>query len=171
MTSETIIKNRIKYFQMEYPDGVPLNILKLDLDLSVEELQKNLLSLEEQGVLFIENEEYVKLVDIASEDATDELEIISTESTTVEIAFEPEVPKANTYDLTENEIKALEIIKDLTDESGHIPRYIMEGSLLYGDLKLSTLGVYNLIMSLENKEIIKKVQLHENEYYVILDGF
>ena len=171
MTSETIIKNRIKYFQTEYPDGVPINILKLDLDLSVEELQKDLLSLEEQGILFIEDDEYVKLVDNSSEKSSDELEIIYTQSTTVEITYQPEVEKAITYDLTENEIKALEIIKDLTDESGHIPRYIMEGSLLYGDLKLSTLGVYNLIMSLENKLIIKKVQLYDNEYYVILDGF
>ena len=167
MTSETIIKNRIKYFQTEYPDGVPINILKLDLDLSVEELQKDLLSLEEQGILFIEDDEYVKLVDNSSEKSSDELEIIYTQSTTVEITYQPEVEKAITYDLTENEIKALEIIKDLTDESGHIPRYIMEGSLLYGDLKLSTLNVYNLIMSLENKGIIKKVQLHDSEYFAI----
>ncbi len=33
----------------------------------------------------------------------------------------------------------------------HIPLYTLEGTLLYGDLKLNTLGVYNLIMSLENK--------------------
>lgn len=165
MTSETIITSRIKYFQIEYPDGVPLNILKLDLDLSVEELQKNLFNLEEQGILFIENEEYVKLVDNASENPLKSE--TKLESTTVELAFEPEVEKAQTYDLTENEIKALRIIKDLTDESGHIPRYIMEGSLLYGDLKLSTLGVYNLIMSLENKGIIKKVQLHDSEYFAV----
>jgi hypothetical protein len=158
---------------MEYPDGVPLNILKLDLDLSVEDLQVNLLNLEEQGILFIENEEYVKMVDNIAENTLEdseklkESETISKESRAAELTSEPEVEKAKTYDLTENEIKALEIIKDLTDESGHIPRYIMEGSLLYGDLKLSTLNVYNLIMSLENKGIIKKVQLHDSEYFAI----
>ena len=167
MTSETIIISRIKYFQIEYPDGVPLNILKLDLDLSVEEIQKNLLSLEEQGILFIENEEYVKLVDNIEEETPEKTEDISQGSVTVEITSEVEVEKAKTYDLTENEINALEIIKGLTDESGHIPRYIMEGTLLYGDLKLNTLGVYNLIMSLENKGIIKKVQIHDSEYYAI----
>jgi len=167
MTSETIITSRIKYFQMEYPDGVPLNILKLDLDLSVEELQTNLLSLEEQGILFIENEEYVKLVEIVAEEAVEESENTSQESGMTSIISKPEVKIAETYDLNENEIKALEIIKDITDESGHIPRYIMEGTLLYGDLKLSTLGVYNLIMSLENKGIIKKVQLNDSEYYAI----
>lgn len=167
MTSETIIISRIKYFQIEYPDGVPLNILKLDLDLSVEEIQKNLLSLEEQGILFIENEEYVKLVDNIEEKTPEKTENISKGSVTVEIISEVEVEKAKTYDLTENEIKALEIIKSLTDESGHIPRYIMEGKLLYGDLKLNTLGVYNLIMSLENRGIIKKVQIHDSEYFAI----
>ena len=40
MTSETILTSRIKYFQMEYPDGVPISILKLELDMSVEELQR-----------------------------------------------------------------------------------------------------------------------------------
>lgn len=184
MTSETIITNRIKYFQIEYPDGVPINILKLDLDLSVEELQKNLLSLEEQGILFIENEEYVKLVDNMLEDTSNESENIFTESetagltskelknkfndsNTAGLTLEVEVEEAITYDLTENEIKALEIIKNLTDESGHISRYIMEGSFLYGELKLSTLGVYNLIMSLENKGIIRKIQVHDSEYYAI----
>ena len=184
MTSETIITSRIKYFQIEYPDGVPINILKLDLDISVEELQKNLLSLEEQGILFIENEEYVKLVDNMLEDLSNESENISAESGTIELkskelkymskdskttglTLEVEVEEAKTYDLTENEMKALEIIKNLTDESGHISRYIMEGSLLYGELKLSTLGVYNLIMSLENKGIIRKVQVHDSEYYAI----
>lgn len=190
MTSETIITSRIKYFQMEYPDGVPLSILKLELDLSVEELQRSLLSLEEQGILFIENEEYVKLVespgensDIESEDPvagdssvedslteepyTEESFTEDPVSEPVKLTSELAVKKAETYDLSENEINALKIIKNLTDESGHIPRYILEGSLLYGDLKLSTLGVYNLIMSLENKGIIRKVQIKDSEYYAV----
>jgi hypothetical protein len=150
---------------MEYPDGVPLNILKLDLDLSVDELQQNLLSLENEGRLFIENEEYVKLVESIGEEDANQLEgsreLVSAEYR----SEEPPIKKAETYDLTEKEISALKIIKNLTDESGHIPRYMMEGSLLYGDLKMNTLGVYNLIMSLENKGIIKKIQIKDNEYY------
>lgn len=170
MTRETIIINQVKYFQIEYPDGVPLNILKLELDMSVEELQENLLSLEEQGILFIENEEYVKLVESSGEDSVEESEDTidkGTVSEPVKVTNEPNIKEAETYNLTEREIKALDIIKDLTDESGHIPRYILEGTLLYGDLKLSTLGVYNLIMSLENKGIIKKVQLTDGEYFTV----
>ena len=174
MTSETILTSRIKYFQMEYPDGVPLSILKLELDMSVDELQRSLLSLEEQGILFIENEEYVKLVESQDEDSKESNDPIFSDSFAqnsvsgpVEVSNKPNVKKAETYDLSENEIKALEIIKDWTDESGHIPRYILEGTLLYGDLKLNTLGVYNLIMSLENKGIIRKVQINDSEYYAV----
>jgi len=170
MTSETIITERIKYFQIEYPDGVPLGILKLDLGISVEELQRSLLSLEEQGILFIENEEYVKLVESPGEDSLeDSVDPVAedTVSEPVNIENEPVIKKAETYDLSEREIEALEIIKDLTDETGHIPRYTLEGTLLYGDLKLSMLGVYNLIMSLENKGIIRKVQINDSEYYAV----
>lgn len=160
MASETIIKSKIKYFQREYPDGVPLGILKLELDLEVEELQKSLLALEKQGAIFIENGEYVKLVEAPDEEVKDDEPSIVTPT-------EPPVEKAKTYDLSEREIKVLEAIKDITDETGHVPRYLMEGTLLYGELKLNTLGVYNLIMSLENKGIIKKVQIKGSEYYSI----
>lgn len=151
---------------MEYPDGVPLNILKMDLGISVEELQKNLLTLEEQEILFIENEEYVKLVE-STDGETMELDETLTENGSSKITDEPVIENAITYDLTEKEMKALEIIKEITDESGHIPKYILEGSLLYGELKLSTLGVYNMIMSLENKGIIKKITIKDSEYYAI----
>lgn len=170
MTGENIIVSKIKQFQMEYPDGVPINILKQELDTSVEELQKNLLSLEEQGILFIENGEYVKLVESPSgEDVeeTDDLPPLKEDDPALIIPDKPAVENAKTYDLTEREIQALDMIKDLTDESGHISRYIMEGTLMYGDLKLSTLGVYNLIMSLENKGIIRKVQIRDSEYYAV----
>lgn len=166
MTNETIIIERIKDFQMEYPDGVPLNILKMDLGISVEELQKNLLTLEEQEILFIENEEYVKLVE-STDGENMELDETLTENGSSKITEEPVIKNAITYDLTEKEMKALEIIKEITDESGHIPRYILEGSLLYGQLKLSTLGVYNMVMSLENKGIIKKITIKDSEYYAI----
>lgn len=166
MTNETIIIERIKDFQMEYPDGVPLNILKMDLGISVEELQKNLLTLEEQEILFIENEEYVKLVE-STDGENMELDETLTENGSSKITEEPVIENAITYDLTEKEMKALEIIKEITDESGHIPRYILEGSLLYGELKLSTLGVYNMVMSLENKGIIKKITIKDSEYYAI----
>lgn len=175
MASETSIISRIKYFQTEYPDGVPLNILKLELDLPVEELQQSLLSLEEQEIIFIEDGEYVKLVEtpaVEEEGAKVKLENeevnIKREDDSIQVIPEkPSIDEAKTYDLTDREMKALDIIKDLADESGHVSRYILEGALLYGELKLSSLGIYNLVMSLENKGIIKKIQVNGSEYYTI----
>ncbi len=70
-------------------------------------------------------------------------------------------------DLSERELKALEIIKVLAGDSKHVSKYLLEGNLLYGDLKLSALGTYNLISSLENKGLIKHVKLSDGEYYTI----
>lgn len=173
MTSENIIINTIKYFQTEYPDGVPLNILKLELDISVGKLQENLLSLEEQGVLFIENEEYVKLVETSAESPLESPLKDSSglnqpdDAPGLKVPDEPNLENEMMYDLTEREMKALEIIKNLADDSGHISRHILEGNLLYGDLKFSTLGVYKLIMFLENKGIMRKIQISDSEYYAI----
>jgi hypothetical protein len=76
--------------------------------------------------------------------------------------------KVEVADLSENENAALEMMMKLADEFGRISRHMLEGNLLYGDLKLSTLGVYNLITSLENKRLLKKIQLTDGEYYSIL---
>ena len=173
MTGQNIILNRIKYFQAEYPDGVPINILKLDLDLSVGVLQETLLALEEQGILFIENEEYVKLVETSTKSGEEPINTPGKNSQldptlpTNKVPERPEKEDEELYDLTEREMKALEIIKSLIDDSGHISRHILEGNLLYGDLSLTTLGVYNLILSLENKGMIKKIQIADSEYYAV----
>jgi hypothetical protein len=171
MAIETTVTSRIKDLQREYPDGVPINILKMDLGLSVDELQVILLSLENQGVLFIENEEYVKLVENTPEEESlleespteDASKLTIPDESLKEGISSKEIPD----DLTEKELKALEIIKELADDSGHVSRHIVEGNLLYGDLKLNTLGFYNLIMSLENKGLIKKIKLTDGEYYTV----
>lgn len=188
MTQQNIITNKIKYFQTDYPDGVPLKILILDLDMSVDELQKILLNLEDQGILFIENEEYVKLVDNPTDEtkagkSPEEASILGKSSNnesminkspedtgeliTDKSSQEGAISSESTDDLNERELQAIDLIKNLIDDSGHIPRYALEGNLLYGDLKLSNLGVYNLILSLENRGLIKKIQLTDGEYYSI----
>lgn len=67
--------------------------------------------------------------------------------------------------LSEKEQRSLEIIKKLVDEEGNISRTLLEGTLLYGELELSSIRMYNLITSLENKDILKKIQLTDGEYY------
>jgi hypothetical protein len=147
--------NSLKYLQAEYPNGVPSNILKLDLDLSDDEFSEILLNLKDQGLIFIVDEQ-INIVEKVSEDdikveTTDDARLIEKEE----------------IDLSGKESEAYDLIHKLADESGFISRHLLEGNLLYGDLKLSTLGVYNLIMSLENKKLLKKIQLNDGEYYSI----
>ena len=67
--------------------------------------------------------------------------------------------------LSEIEVQSLEIIKKLVDDSGNISRTLLEGTILYGELGLSSIRMYNLITSLENKDILKKIKLTDGEYY------
>ena len=67
--------------------------------------------------------------------------------------------------LSEKEQKSLEIIRKLVDEEGNVSRTLMEGNLLYGELGLTDIQMYNLVTSLENKDILKKIQLTDGEYY------
>nr|WP_319373286.1 hypothetical protein [uncultured Methanobacterium sp.] len=66
---------------------------------------------------------------------------------------------------SEAELESLEIIKKLVDDSGNISRTILEGNLLYGELGLSSIAMYNLITSLEYKKVLKKIKLIDGEYY------
>lgn len=159
MSSVDLVLDGIKDLQLEFPDGVPVNILLEELNLSDDELKVTLLSLMDDGVIFIE-EEYVKLVEQVSEDDMVGLDdSVNVSDDTVLIDEEKIV------DLTERELEGLEIIKVLADDSKRVPKYLLEGHFLYGDLKLSPLGTYNLILSLENKGFIKHVRLSDGEYY------
>ena len=166
MSSVNLVLDKIKDLQLEFPDGVPVNILLQELNLSDEELKATLLSLMDDGVIFIE-EESVKLVEQVSEDdmvSGDSIGLDDSVNVSDETVIMDEV---KIEDLSERELKALEIIKVLAGDSKHVSKYLLEGNLLYGDLKLSELGTYNLISSLENKGLIKHVKLSDGEYYTI----
>jgi hypothetical protein len=59
------------------------------------------------------------------------------------------------------------IIKDVAGESGLVSRSILEGHMLYCDLKLSSIKTYSMIIALENKGLIKKIQLPDGEYFTL----
>jgi hypothetical protein len=153
---EKLIISSLKYLQAEYRDGVPFNILKLDLGLTDDEFKEILLNLKDQGLILIADEQ-IKIVEKVSED-----------NSKVEAHDDAELVKKEEINLSEKESNALDLMHKLADESGRISRHVLEGNLLYGELKLSTLGVYNLIISLENKGLLKKIQLTDGEYYSIL---
>ena len=143
---ENLVLNQIKYLQAEYNDGVPSNILKLDLSISETEFKDILDNLESKG-LILKSNNYIKANAVDSK--------INTVDSREEVLKE---------DLNQTEKKAFEIIRNLASD-GLVSKYLLEGNLLYGDLKLNNLQMYHIIISLENKGLIKTVQQKDGEYY------
>jgi hypothetical protein len=143
---ENIILNQIKYFQSEYRDGVPYNILKLDLDISETKFRDILDNLENKG-LISKSDDY-----ILTEVVDSKINVVDSRA---------EVLKE---DLNQTEKKAFDLIKSKSN-NGLISRYSLEGNLLYGDLKLGNIAMYHLIVELENKGLIKKIHMKDGEYY------
>lgn len=143
---ENIVLNQIKYFQAEYSGGVPYNILKLDSNLSETDFKDILNNLENKG-LISKSDDYIKTLEFDSK-----LNVVDSRAEVIR------------EDLNQKEIKAFELIKNIS-KNGLISRYDLEGNLLYGDLKLSNLQMYHLVIELENKGLIEKIQKKDGEYY------
>lgn len=193
------VLNTIKVFQAEYTEGVPYNILKLDLDIPEEYLNPILDSLEEgeyisrdDGLIIfqkeIEKEEKAetsdgmesvktsqltnedKLMESSADDVADKSDVndvdvdnVSNTENNADVEDLNGVEVKN--ELSETAQQSLEIIGKVVDDSGNISRTLLEGTLLYGELELTSIRMYNLITSLENKGILRKIQLVDGEYY------
>lgn len=177
--------NAIKVFQAEYLEGVPYNILKLDLDIPEEDLNQILGYLEEEnyisrdnGIILLEKNFGVNQKDedvpegtqltepeklTEPEETIEETDEEINDNIIVDVNNEDEIEVENP--LSETEQKSLEIIRKLVDDEGNLSRTLLEGNLLYGELELSNIRMYNLVTSLENKGILKKIQLSDGEYY------
>jgi len=143
---ENIVLNQIRYFQSEYSNGVPYNILKLDSNLSEIDLRDIIENLENKD-LISKSDDYILTK--------------RTESKINVVDSQAEVLKE---DLNQTGRKSFEIIKNKS-KNGIISRYVLEGNLLYGYLKLSNIQMYHLIIELENKGLIKKINMKDGEYY------
>ena len=146
---EKVVLNQINYLQMEYANGISDNMLKMDLDLTehqykevLEDLErKNLISRIDGKIKALENTKKISVVDTRKE--------------------------VRTAELDQMELEALKIIRSLTGDDQLVSRYILEGNLLYGNLKVSNFRMYHILISLENKEIIKKIHKKDGEYYKV----
>ena len=57
----------------------------------------------------------------------------------------------------------------VVDEDNMVSKYILEGNLLYGDLKLTNFRMFHILLSLENKGLLKKVHKSDGEYYKVVE--
>ena len=148
--NEEVVLSQIEIFDIEYPEGIPVNVLRKDLGFHeydlvqiLEELQdKNLIVLKDNRVSLTESEKEINTVN--SRKDVEELE------------------------LNMKEKESYELIQKLVDDKNLIPKYTLEGHLLYGDLKLTNFRMYHIILSLQNKNLLKSIEKDDGEYYLLV---
>ena len=142
------IKNNIE----EYPESVSYDVIRDVLSFSETRMVDLLISLEKKNI-------------IQFDDSTKEV-------TYVNIDCEVEVVENQTeykqYMLNKTEEEAYEIIREvILNYDNYAPRYVLEGALLYGELELTPKRTYNIIVSLENKQLLRRIEKFDGEYYTI----
>ncbi|HIH34994.1 MAG TPA: hypothetical protein HA277_06275 [Methanosphaera sp.] len=142
------IKNNLD----KYPEKVSYDTIREVLDFSETKMVDLLESLKQKKI--IEYDGSTKDVTYVNLDA--EVEIVESQSELKE------------YMLNKTEEDAYAIINEVISKyDNYAPRYILEGALMYGELELSPKRTYNIIVSLENKQLLKRVEKVDGEYYTI----
>ena len=128
--AEEEVLNKIKSYD---EDKIDVSILKEDLGIYEHDLNDLLNSLKSKGLVFY-NGSIVQLkeVDAKINTVDSKEDVINAE-------------------LNQKEKASFEIIKSLMDDKGFVSRYVIEGNLLSGTLKLSDFIMYHILFSLENK--------------------
>jgi hypothetical protein len=142
------IKNNME----QYPDKVSYDIIREVLDYSETKMVDILNSLKDKNIL--DYDDSTKEITYKNLDA--EVEVVENKS---------ELKK---YMLNKTEEDAYVIINEVISKyDQYAPRYVLEGALMYGELELSPKKTYNIIVSLENKQLLKRVEKFDGEYYTI----
>ena len=149
--NEEVVLNQIKIYDIEYPEGVPVSILRKELGFHeydlvhiLEELQdKDLVVFKDNKVNLSESEKEINTVN--SKKDLEELE------------------------LDQKEKDSYKLIQELVDDKNLVSKYTLEGHLLYGDLQLSNFRMYHIILSLQNKGLLKTINKDDGEYYLLVE--
>ena len=72
-------------------------------------------------------------------------------------------------ELNMKEKESYKLIQELVDDKNLISKYTLEGHLLYGDLKLTNFRMYHIILSLQNKGLLKSIHKDDGEYYLLVE--
>lgn len=147
---EEVVLNQIKIFIKEYSDGIPIELIRKEVDFHEYDLIQILNTLSDKDLIQFDND-VVLLTD-------SEKEINAVNSKKDVEAIELSLKEKESYNL----------IKELVDDNNLVSRYILEGNLLYGDLKLSNFRMYHIILSLENKGLLKRIEKEDGEYYLLI---
>ena len=141
---EEVVLNQIKIFIKEYSEGIPIELIRKEVDFHEYDLIQILNTLSDKDLIQFDNDV-----------------VLLTDS-------EKEINAVEAIDLNLKEKESYNLIKELVDDNNLVSRYILEGNLLYGELKLSNFRMYHIILSLENKGLLKRIEKEDGEYYLLI---
>ncbi len=149
--NEEVVLNQIKIFDMEYPDGVPLTVLRKELGFHEYDLVQILEELQNKDlVIFKDNKASLT-------DSEKNVNTVNSKKDLEEI------------ELNQKEKDSYNLIKELVDDKNLISKYTLEGHLLYGDLEITNFRMYHIILSLQNKGLLKTITKDDGEYYLLVE--
>ena len=148
--NEEVVLNQINIFSIEYPEGIPVGVLRKDLGFHEYDLVEIIKELEDTD-LVIFNDNKVSLSEYEKE-----INTVNSKKDLEEL------------ELNIKEKESYELIQNLVDDKNLISKYTLEGHLLYGDLKLSNFRMYHIILSLQNKGLLKPIVKDDGEYYLLV---
>lgn len=149
--NEEVVLNQIKIFDIEYPEGVPVNVLRNDLGFHEYDLIQILEELAEKDlVVFSDNK-------VSLSEHEKEVNTVNSKKDLKEL------------ELNMKEMESYKLIQELVDERNLVSKYTLEGHLLYGDLDLSNFRMYHIILSLQNKGLLKPINKDDGEYYLLVE--
>ena len=149
--NEEVVLDQIRIFIIEYPDGVPLGVLRNELGFHEYDLVEILEELSAKDlVIFKDNKASLT-------DHEKEINTVNSKKDLEEL------------ELNMKEKESYKLIQELVDDKNLISKYTLEGHLLYGDLKLTNFRMYHIILSLQNKGLLKSIHKDDGEYYLLVE--
>lgn len=149
--NEEVVLNQIKIFNIEFPEGIPINVLRKELGFHEYDLVQILEELQEKGlVVFKDNKARLS-------ESEKQVNTVNSKKDLEEL------------ELNQKERDSYRLIQELVDDKNIVSKYTLEGHLLYGDLKLSNFRMYHIILSLQNKGLLKTITKDDGEYYLLVE--
>ena len=148
--NEEVVLEQVKIFNIEYPQGIPLNVLRKDLGFHEYDLVQILEELQDKDLIIFKDNK-IKL-----SESEKEINTVNSKKDIEEL------------ELNMKEKESYKLIQELVDDKNLISRYTLEGHLLYGDLKLTNFRMYHIILSLQNNGLLKSIEKDDGEYYFLV---
>ena len=148
--NEEVVLSQVEIFDVEYPNGIPVNVLRKDLGFHEYDLVQILEELQDKGLIVFKDSK------VSLSESEKEINTVNSRKDVEEL------------ELNMKERESYKLIQELVDDKNLISKYTLEGHLLYGDLKLSNFRMYHIILSLQNKGLLKSIEKEDGEYYLLV---